>query len=402
VGGRTLAVSGGSGSSVFSTAAGSSIHLSEAALSRGRAILAAAATSATAVSSDDVNPVPLSVPMPARVHVSGDVGGRSFSSVAACGVHVEVSGDGRDGGNGLADRFGEEREERVCWANAAVSENVVSQCAAFVRNGQAFDSGVEVTCPARSSGDRLLDHTLGVAICPGDGLSWTCSLSDELSYSLLTQASGLPQFHAGDFPGHLDLIALSCSRSSRLGVLNTVNFLNAVSIVEMCFSRGNACCKCLEEWHGFDKTRNRPAPIDKLIMICFPNEMSCSDRDWVEFQVRWVVWTLASFERTNSRQYLGKLLSCCHLRSSILARYANYLKYTGPTGPVKGRDNTRSRLALKHCLYSGAILAPLVVCIHFSNAQDNCDMQITDGWWWCDVKVDNLINDKLIKTVCIS
>jgi hypothetical protein len=152
-------------------------------------------------------------------------------------------------------------------------------------------------------------------------------------------------------------------------------------------------------------------------MTAFSSEVSnfsTSGNDWIQMQVQWIVWTLASHERRRVKEYLGKLLTFQNVLVCLKHRYLMYTERGSRASPAgvalqknPSRSKFRNQIMMSPLQRSSEIrtfLSPLVVCVSVrrNEEDDSYQMQITDGWWWVSVLPDHFILDKLLKTVSLT
>jgi hypothetical protein len=121
---------------------------------------------------------------------------------------------------------------------------------------------------------------------------------------------------------------------------------------------------------------------------------------WVTFQVQWVVWTLASYERKLPQLYLGVLL---HMESVFLAVSARYSAYVHETEYVVGENANKrfksksSMSPLQRCSDIITLVWPLTLCLA---VLPHNRFQVTDGWWWTNAILDAELQALVKKVIC--
>jgi preprotein translocase subunit SecG len=184
---------------------------------------------------------------------------------------------------------------------------------------------------------------------------------------------------------------------------------------------------------NFDKITSQL--IDQILTRNSPSQVN---KNWLQFQFRWIIWTLASLERKYPFRYFGKLLIKENVLSLIGYRYALYTHDTSlqerltvnaqhviyPTfrsrgsgvsggvgsGNIIKKFKSKSTMSpLQRCTDIATLVWPVCICIcissHNSNTNTNTNtnnndriISITDGWWFTKACVDNEIL-KLIDNV---
>ena len=122
---------------------------------------------------------------------------------------------------------------------------------------------------------------------------------------------------------------------------------------------------------------------------------------WTLFQIRWIIWTLASFERRYYRTYLNRLLHKETVFTLISSRYATYSagegKNVGHPPPEKRFKSNCGMSPLQRCCEISTLIWPLCVCV----AMDGNEFMISDGWWWSPFTLDGPLSS-LVEKVFIS
>jgi len=131
---------------------------------------------------------------------------------------------------------------------------------------------------------------------------------------------------------------------------------------------------------------------------------------WLGMQLRWIVWTLASYERKNPREYLGSLLTSENLFKLLNHRYTLYngcyrsvstdvktapklgfamdksdlLNFLLKSNSVRHFNRIGSQSSLQRCADIGVLLNPMILCFSMHAGS----YEVTDGWWWIKVVLD--------------
>ena len=134
---------------------------------------------------------------------------------------------------------------------------------------------------------------------------------------------------------------------------------------------------------GFQPDGMRLEILNRLSFCPLSEEL----KRWVSFQIRWIVWTLASFERRRPHIYLNQLLHKENVLTLLSSRYALYtggrtLAEDAP--PLKRFKANCGMSPLQRCCDIATLVWPLCVCI----AMSGNECMITDGWWWSPCKLD--------------
>jgi len=135
--------------------------------------------------------------------------------------------------------------------------------------------------------------------------------------------------------------------------------------------------------------------------------------EWVAMQLKWILWTFASYERTEPEKYLGKLLMRSNIFDAISYRFSQYTHSWNVDGipsmtirKFKDTKGSGSMSPLQRCVDIHSLVFPLVLCVAMTPREPSkvqgtgsasC-ISLTDGWWWVRVKVDTDINTRLIET----
>jgi hypothetical protein len=145
--------------------------------------------------------------------------------------------------------------------------------------------------------------------------------------------------------------------------------------------------------------------------------------EWIKMQLRWIIWTLASFERRYPVKYVHLLCweNVVRLVRARLSAYQMTPSARPATTPVSA--SKYAKYGKRHCSRSFSYARPLsplqkcceiccwqwpmVVCISVSPANSasgdmskrDRQIQITDGWWWAPVVLDSGLMNLVFK-VC--
>ena len=84
--------------------------------------------------------------------------------------------------------------------------------------------------------------------------------------------------------------------------------------------------------------------------------LSKESREWLAQQARWVVWTLASYERKQPARFLGSLLTYGNVLAAVNDRYVRYTKFGDDMG--SSVTNTRNLVTTNKRLFSGTQKTP--------------------------------------------
>jgi len=163
--------------------------------------------------------------------------------------------------------------------------------------------------------------------------------------------------------------------------------------------------------------------------------------DWLAFQLHWILWTFASYERKFPAMYFGALLTYDNVLEALRFRYNLYVggvlarkiclePTTTILSPVRPNkiglvpchrhfSMSSSMSPLQRCTEIQTFLWPLVLCISIivdhsggyyetpaknSNQAARATVRVTDGWWWTTALVDislyNLIVQKKLVDGC--
>ena len=129
-----------------------------------------------------------------------------------------------------------------------------------------------------------------------------------------------------------------------------------------------------------------------------PSAKSCEVQSWIAFQIKWIIWTLASFERRYPNIYLGKLLRQETLLKLISINYIahdrDYISSHDSGASKRLKTGGRKQSPLQHCCDITTLIWPLCVCI----ALGNNECMITDGRWWTLTRLDSKLT-ALVKQV---
>ena len=125
---------------------------------------------------------------------------------------------------------------------------------------------------------------------------------------------------------------------------------------------------------------------------------------WLAMQVRWVTWTLATWERRNTERYLEVALTAENVQNAVHYRFLIYTRQMA--GSVfEGQPCSRSSAArhfatrgamspLQRCTDIAQLLWPITVCFSEMDSVDSESsapkktFQVSDGWWWTVVTLD--------------
>ena len=109
--------------------------------------------------------------------------------------------------------------------------------------------------------------------------------------------------------------------------------------------------------------------------------------EWMQMQVRWIIWSFAAFERRNDGYY-GSLLTRENLQQALMGRYLIYIgKFSRSNSQYISKSTKHfakigSMSALQRCSDIATLLSPLIVVYSKSD-------EVTDGWWWTKVILDD-------------
>ena len=204
----------------------------------------------------------------------------------------------------------------------------------------------------------------------------------------------------------VDIVTLqSVRRRRRLESLRQINSTNVLSIVFDQFGDFSLS--------GHEVNYNM---VNDVCTRLSSSSLSPELKQWVEWQVIWVLWTLASYERRYPNEYLFHLLHLSNLLSIVSLRYMDYtqslpskaVEEFGSSSHMKKKfRNKASQSPLQRCCDIIALVWPIVLCISFSSAPSslssskestsNFACQVTDGWWWCTAVLDEKLFSLYIK-----
>ena len=220
------------------------------------------------------------------------------------------------------------------------------------------------------------------------------------------------------------------SLEDRMDLLNKITSNNAFSL-----NFENSILAFDVSSNNFDKITSQL--IDQILTGNFPSQVN---KNWLQFQFRWIIWTLASLERKCPSNYFSKLLIKENVLSLVGYRYALYTHDTslqerltvnaqhkiyptyrnrgcgggggvGSGNSIKKFKSKSTMSPLQRCTDIATLVWPVCVCIcissHNNNSKTNTNtntnnndriISITDGWWFTKACVDNEIF-KLIENV---
>ena len=138
-----------------------------------------------------------------------------------------------------------------------------------------------------------------------------------------------------------------------------------------------------------------------------------STREWLHMQMRWIIWTLASWERRQPNRFLEVALTVDNVCQALHYRYALYSRQIegSPFQTASCLNNSAARhfsvrgsmSPLQRCADIAQLMWPMVVCFSQASITDStCDNakpqnQVTDGWWWVAVELDTELSDLVLK-----
>jgi hypothetical protein len=136
------------------------------------------------------------------------------------------------------------------------------------------------------------------------------------------------------------------------------------------------------------------------------SSLSESLTNWIQMQLQWIVWTLASHER-RSKRHFGNLLTLENILACLQHRHSMYTNTAlfSPQSLLSKHRHSKFRgqimmSPLQRCSEIRTFLSPLVVCLSLKTARDKShEMLISDGWWWVTALPDPIIQTKLLDTV---
>jgi hypothetical protein len=154
---------------------------------------------------------------------------------------------------------------------------------------------------------------------------------------------------------------------------------------------------------------------------------------WIGMQVKWIIWTFASYERKYPEKYLGSLLTMQSLLQLVRQRWTAYnsrqpREITTNLGPHQACSRsfgvTSDMSPLQRCCAICTWAWPMVVCLCLSTSNNNHksksdinfgfgfgqtrdnnalstteSAQITDGWWFAPVRLDAGLMDLVSKVL---
>lgn len=138
--------------------------------------------------------------------------------------------------------------------------------------------------------------------------------------------------------------------------------------------------------------------IDDLLSRLSASALSPELQRWVASQLRWVVWTLASYERRFPSDRLGNLLHLSNVLTAVSSRYSAYI-CDGSIAPASDlalrRFKSKSSMSpLERCCDIITLVWPLVVCLAIDST-GAC--RITDGWWWTSSALDSSLRELVVR-----
>lgn len=141
------------------------------------------------------------------------------------------------------------------------------------------------------------------------------------------------------------------------------------------------------------------ALINEVIDHLHGREMNVTSMLWTKMQLRWIVWTLASYERKYP-SYFGHLLNKGSVVDAIVYRYQAYrgsneirhLEHVRVPPRVSAIQHFRrvgSMSPLQRSSDICSFLWPLCLCFAMNMSGDsNYSYEVTDGWWWTAARID--------------
>ena len=197
----------------------------------------------------------------------------------------------------------------------------------------------------------------------------------------------------------------SARRRRRLESLRQINSTNVLSIVFDQFGDFSLS--------GHEVNSNM---VNDVCTRLSSSSLSPELKQWVEWQLIWALWTLASYERRYPNEYLFHLLHLSNLLSIVSLRYMDYTqslpsraveKFGNSSHMKKKFRNKASQSPLQRCCDIMTLVWPIVLCISFSSAPSSSSSskeststfacQVTDGWWWCPAVLDEELFSLYIK-----
>lgn len=141
------------------------------------------------------------------------------------------------------------------------------------------------------------------------------------------------------------------------------------------------------------------------IVSMVENQLGSKLHLWIQMQLRWIIWTLASHERKTT-ELASKLLTEDNVIHCIRTRFQIYNRLL----PTVSRNPTRVQPIvssaehfskagvmshLERCCDIKLLTWPLIVCFSIQDGE----YLITDGWWWNKVLLDRGLKELIFK-VC--
>ena len=401
----SIGVSSGGRSSMFSTAGGAGVHLSESALARGRSFIAGVEsgddTHTRSESSASKRSRPTGYGDSRDSHVIVGAMESASASTAAGGAVLDGSSVGNDKGV---------RAEAVSGAQSSITKSVGCLC-------DRDDARLLDWVRGLGSVDMITKNHLLYCLHADIGINfWSGVDMFNMSHEndrdpIVQQYDFLSTFKCRGSSGagaklyFLNLLQKR-RRQFRLDLWNSISSQNVSKVVFLTSCQASVCSVCASGHGGSIQPLEWESAFDSLCSMYFPQGLPADQSEWVRNQLKWVVWTLLSYERSYPRKYLGKLVSCCSIRKAICKRYRMWTSRSrdglaNEVGTDRSIQRGRPVSALKDCIGTGAVVLPFVVCLLLSrNSQSQAECCVSDGWWCCTAKMDKLLEDLIDKVSC--
>ena len=213
------------------------------------------------------------------------------------------------------------------------------------------------------------------------------------------------------------LYAEQCMKR-RLSLLHQLNCGNVLNVDINVFESINDVENASLPSTCFQQRNGKSELLFAVLKIISPTTLSSHMTEWVTMQLCWILWTFASYERTNTEKYLGKLLTW---KNIVMAIENRFMQYTGFNPYDKGKRKsllnhdikmkfkdtrgTGSMSPLQRCVDIHHLVHPMVLCVAMTQCQTSAveshvrsAILLTDGWWWVQAKVDEDIYSRLVET----
>ena len=441
-------------SSMFATAKGNLISISEEALAKGRQLI----DSDTAIDKDK-----LQKPPPIPIPSSSSSGGRSSMFSTAKGGSISISEEAMKKGRQLMDNDDTNSEKkaqltiRVAPAvaeSSSSSPSIQAAAAAVVADVDVDDllgSQLHVNSHAHKVSTERNDVNAEVVKLS----EMEVEVSDKIEDEVEQQLQPVRQERS------LDLLPILFTHSFKRSdfILNDCNFNvldHDAAVWSVCSSNSMNVIFSADGCYFNPDNNNSQLIVTQIIGYFKLGLVSVDAREWLAMQVRWIIWSLAAMERRPSISSLnGRILVYENVLAIAIHRWNQYhitsatrttpvsrrtslaskssrsgtatstttatttpttmptssLSSSVPTGSLIKQRFTplRSQSPLQRCLGIGSLVWPITLCIAIEYSQTGTKMivkkmEVTDGWYWCKVLVDShlctLIDKRVLKDGC--